>query len=51
MQFDVAEELEVEEEDREYGNFDSFDEDGDGVSGDGEGYQVHTSDATAPLSY
>ena len=40
MQFDVAEELEVEEEDREYGNFDSFDEDGEGVSGDGEGYQV-----------
>ena len=40
MQFDVAEELEVDEEDREYGNFDSFEEDGDGTPRDGEGYQV-----------
>ncbi len=40
VQFDVAEELEVDEEDREYGNFDSFEEDGDGAPRDGEGYQV-----------
>ncbi len=40
VQFDVAEELEVDEEDREYGNFDSFEEDGDGEPRDGEGYQV-----------
>ena len=39
MQFDVAEELEVDEEDREYGDLDSFEEDGEGP-GDGEGYQV-----------
>lgn len=41
MQFDVAEEVldeEDREEDREYGNFDSFEEDGE--AGDGEGYQV-----------
>ena len=40
MQFDVAEELEVDEEEREYGNFDSFEEDGDRAPSDGEGYQV-----------
>ena len=37
VQFDVAEEV-LDEEDREYGNFDSFEEDGE--AGDGEGYQV-----------
>lgn len=36
----MAEELEVDEEDKEYGNFDSFEEDGDEVPRDGEGYQV-----------
>lgn len=40
LQYDVAEELEVDEEDKEYGNFDGLENGEGGMDGEGEGYQV-----------